>query len=68
MYKTSFNNRIEYNNFLQMLYNINGKDRVKVCSSTKHNNGTIELCYSILPKAHKDFIKSYNAIHNTDFI
>lgn len=64
MYKAMFNNHIEYNNFLQMLYNINGKERVKVCSSTEYSNGTIELCYSILPLAYETFAKIYNDLYD----
>ena len=60
MNKTMFNNRIECNSFLQMLYNINGKDRVKVCCFTEHTDGTIELCYSILPLSYNTFANIYN--------
>ena len=53
MYTTVFNNHIAMNDFIELLYKLNGKNRIRI-EKLFVLNGMYHLRYTILPKHFAD--------------
>ena len=62
MNKTVFNDFVTMNEFIEQLFKVNGKERIRI-EKTECTNGMYYLTYTILPMNYSKFLVFWNSLY-----